>query len=436
MKTDQLELPSILQADPHLRRAHGISLHISFWRLVALVVLLVLPWTAVCGYLLVHTWGNRPNSDPSEGAVGDLPMEEVGVDLLRPVSRGRPGPWGDLVYTRIALELPDEFVFVPPDDAPPVRWYFAGESRAKAVERLRKAGVAPEALKSLDDARKWEEGNAGTWLTPGDPFILGMDPATRYNLYSHLIAAKENSKFVDPYCYREALLGERLRGAKLMPSSVDLFRRLLYSSGSSLKFFADTEPALRQLPGRGERQRFMKAVSRKLTLMAKLRVRSASSVEGLVDYWGVGGRRKDLRPLLQSLTNLDDDCVVDIIHLLPRFVRTNLYTFPNISGDPAVSSQDCFYSAFNFFAEQPDPQFTSLDYVAKVLARDYTGIVNPSQLGDIVFISTDAGTVVHAAAYIADDIVFTKNGASYTQPWVLARIKDLVDIYRRTAKSV
>jgi hypothetical protein len=37
--------------------------------------------------------------------------------------------------------------------------------------------------------------------------------------------------------------------------------------------------------------------------------------------------------------------------------------------------------------------------------------------------------VIHSAVYIADDIMFTKNGRAYAQPWLLMRLKDVVTAY-------
>ena len=38
-------------------------------------------------------------------------------------------------------------------------------------------------------------------------------------------------------------------------------------------------------------------------------------------------------------------------------------------------------------------------------------------------------TAIHAAAYVADDMVFTKNGESCTQPWILMHMQDMIDTY-------
>ena len=36
---------------------------------------------------------------------------------------------------------------------------------------------------------------------------------------------------------------------------------------------------------------------------------------------------------------------------------------------------------------------------------------------------------MHVAVYVADDIVFTKNGFHYTQPWILMHLKDMLETY-------
>ena len=50
-------------------------------------------------------------------------------------------------------------------------------------------------------------------------------------------------------------------------------------------------------------------------------------------------------------------------------------------------------------------------------------------MGDVMFLATPNDAVIHAAVYIADDIVFTKNGESYTQPWILMHMEDMMDTY-------
>ena len=45
------------------------------------------------------------------------------------------------------------------------------------------------------------------------------------------------------------------------------------------------------------------------------------------------------------------------------------------------------------------------------------------------FLLDKNGNAIHSAVYLADDIVFTKNGNNYTQPWMLMHLKDLIAEY-------
>ena len=70
-----------------------------------------------------------------------------------------------------------------------------------------------------------------------------------------------------------------------------------------------------------------------------------------------------------------------------------------------------------------------------MLKKDYYEIYEPTQLGDLVLVTTPDEKVVHAAAYIADDIVFTENGHHPTQPWVFMHLSDMVEAYAAGALS-
>jgi hypothetical protein len=50
-------------------------------------------------------------------------------------------------------------------------------------------------------------------------------------------------------------------------------------------------------------------------------------------------------------------------------------------------------------------------------------------LGDLLILTSQDGSPVHAASFLADDIYFTKNGVSLGQPWILMRLSDLLETY-------
>ena len=49
--------------------------------------------------------------------------------------------------------------------------------------------------------------------------------------------------------------------------------------------------------------------------------------------------------------------------------------------------------------------------------------------GDLIFLLCPDDSPLYAAVYIADDVVFTKNGGNYRQPWILMAWADLVARY-------
>jgi hypothetical protein len=49
--------------------------------------------------------------------------------------------------------------------------------------------------------------------------------------------------------------------------------------------------------------------------------------------------------------------------------------------------------------------------------------------GDIIMFTKPDGSIIHSCVFIADDIVYTKNGASPNAPWILMSLSDVVAFY-------
>jgi hypothetical protein len=388
-----------------------------------ITLLMVAPWLIVAALLAAMSLGVRFERGRTTAAD---PSSAVPTDAY--VVAGKAGRWGQLEYRPIKVDLPDEFVFVPPPDQPPVRWFFHGFTKEKALEFLQSSGITA-AQKALIEKAAWKPETEGVSVEPGDEFILGLSPSARAAIYLRLVEFDENTRQIDPVWFRTGQVDDRLKDCGLSDKSVALLKSLLYPQGQSLMLFADFEPALRQLPNDDERKLFMNAVSRKRTLLAGLHVTPDSNMEAIIDYWGVNGRKKNVAPLLRALHH-EGDAKVNIVCLLPDFPRDHIYMHPfSNSADGAGPKQDCFWSAMNFFNDPTDNRVNDMNYLRDLLKSDYTQINQPTQLGDVVFLETAAQTVIHAAAYIADDIVFTKNGESYTQPWIFMHMEDMMDTY-------
>ena len=55
--------------------------------------------------------------------------------------------------------------------------------------------------------------------------------------------------------------------------------------------------------------------------------------------------------------------------------------------------------------------------------------------GDIVAFLDGEGNLFHTVVYIADDLVFSKNGVSAMAPWTLMQLDDVKSYYRGRSEN-
>jgi hypothetical protein len=242
-----------------------------------------------------------------------------------------------------------------------------------------------------------------------------------------LAESPTNDFQVWPYTFRPGAFDEWFENSGVSAAQQALIKRLTYQRGPAM-CFSDLREVLMQVPEEKERQAITQALSRRTGLLVKLRINQKSDLEKLTEYWSKGGRAKDVGALLESLSKVPGGTTIDIAHLLPSFVRTRLNTFPEPVSNPKGLRPDCYWTAMNFFKNPPDPLYANDAIWRKDLAENYTQVEEPS-FGDLLFMVRADGVPYHAAVYIADDIVFTKNGANHRQPWLLMRVEDMIARY-------
>ena len=74
-------------------------------------------------------------------------------------------------------------------------------------------------------------------------------------------------------------------------------------------------------------------------------------------------------------------------------------------------------------------------FALKHLKEDYYVIQDDFQLGDIVAFSDNDGNLFHVAVFLADNLVFGKNGSSYLAPWSILPMERLRGHYIENADS-
>jgi hypothetical protein len=266
-------------------------------------------------------------------------------------------------------------------------------------------------------------------VNPDNDLVLSLSPQTRAKLYHELGRNNGNEHMRFPFCYPKNAFEETFAAEKISPATTALVKQLLYARGD-LQCFSDYELVLLQIKDKPEQMRLLSALSSQSAVMAGVRIRPDTDIDKLLGYWAWPGgiRIKDVQPLLDSLKSVPDGRV-GLVYLLPQFARQRLYTFPMPSrpGDPAM---DCHWSTMNFFNEVPDDHFTDPAYTVKYLEANYYQIANPTKYGDIIlFLDGNSNNAIHSAVYLADDLVFTKNGNNMAQPWMIMHLKDLTTKY-------
>jgi hypothetical protein len=376
--------------------------------------------------ITLKEWGPSHSSEQQPGTAGHASAKTAFSGQNRePFFQGHPGPWGHLEYARINIEPPDEFI--SPDGQVPEkeRWFFAGYTRTKLLALFNTSGLTPPQRSELLNNAPWQEDTNGIFVTPGDKLILDMSPEARTQIYSVLAESPQNDFQFWPCVFRNGGINDWFQDSGLSDTTLALVKRLVYRRGSAL-CFSDVPEVTSRISSVVERRRLEKTLSRNSTILMKLRVGPSTDVQALMAYWVKDGRHKDIEPLLTSLTMVPGGMTIDVVHLLPPFARKHLNTYPDPS--PSDHAPDCYWSAMNFFNDPPDDRYYDDAAWRAELQRDYSVVTNATY-GDLVFLLRPDSSPIHAAVYIADDVVFTKNGANYRQPWMLVKMEDLMARY-------
>lgn len=344
----------------------------------------------------------------------------------------RVGPWGTLMTRDIELERPVEYLTDEVANPQPEVWAFSGMKLDAVKALFAKNGVAGEPFAEAFAPGNVSETSAGTELRPSEKFILSLGADSRRKLYLALAGLNANIYLDYPYIFPGDVVESIYNDQRLNPEDVALFKQLLYLNGGAHQL-GDYQFMLGKIPTKERRVAMARSMSRQSAVLVRLAIRPDTDIDKIAGYWGnmPNVHFTDLRPLMESLKQLPEGGNVSLLYLLPKFARDRLYTFPlpPQAGEPTM---DCHWSTFNFSNETPDNRFNDPNFAVQYIRQNFFQIAEPSLYGDVVLLMNDKQEVKHSAVYLADDIVFTKNGNNYRQPWMLMRIPDLLATYPST----
>ena len=361
---------------------------------------------------------NQPSA-----TVVDAPVLEAPKPMLTKV-----GPWGQLEYFEVMLEAPAELIQAHQPPSIRTRWFFGKTKSDEVVELIQKLNLPNGLAEKLTDKNRWLETDGDVTIFPKVEDLENIPPEARATLYKTLSKWQENNYHVEPEILYGATPEEAFKEFNISPAILKFVSKTSYSYGTTI-LFADTPAILSLAESDDERLRILRALSRTPSLFAKL-ILKAAQPEALTEYWKKGFRFKDTSTLLASMQLYNGTFKVDIVHLLPANIRKILYTFP----DPTLSRSgylpDCHWSSLNFFNNEPLERLSDPVQATAYTLENFSKVAPPYELGDVIFFTdTQTGDAYHSCVYIADDIVFTKNGRSPIQPWILMKMEQVKAVY-------
>jgi hypothetical protein len=339
------------------------------------------------------------------------------------------GPWGELITRDIELERPAEFLTGEVSKPVPETWTFNNMNPDQVKALLSKTGLTAAQVDAALAPGTVHADNSGTVLAPTMDFLFSMDAAARAKLCLALAGSGVNLYLDYPFIFPGGTIESIYADTRLHPDDVVLLKRLVYENGNAWQL-SDYPALMCQIPTVERRVAMAKVLSRQSAVLAGLVIKPDTDIDKIAAYWGniPNVRFTDVRPMMEALKALPDGGNLSLFYLLPKFARDRLYTFP-LPPQPGDPTMDCHWTTFNFSNETPDNRFNNPSFAVDYIRKNYYQISAPSLCGDILLLMNSRNEVKHSAVFLADDLVFTKNGNNYRQPWMIMHIPDLLATY-------
>ncbi len=308
-------------------------------------------------------------------------------------------------------------------------WKFPGQDSQSIQALLGSVGLTEAQIAALSDPSHLTAVDGAVEIRPPFDLVIGLDQPVRVRLYELLKEDNEANIYQFPYVLDALWFEEAGMINGVRPGVVDLVRKLSYLE-EAVPVFSDMPLLLAVIQEPREQLLVVRSMLRERSLAVRLCLDEGSDLNSLAAYWSAGGRNRDIMPILESALNTDGVDRLDIAHLLPPLARMLLYTYPNPRMAVGTMRPDCFWTTANFFKYDPSDRYLDVSAFEKTLTMSYEEIVGPPSFGDAVMIvNGDTQIPLHACNYLADGLVFTKNGRSFSRPWVIDSLENVMAGY-------
>lgn len=340
----------------------------------------------------------------------------------------RPGPWGEVYYTPFTIAAPEELLPLRKLEENGTRWMVPNAHYSDVERLLESTGMPASVQAELMEPDVLVQNPQGMEIRPAAKTLLALPAAARKKLYQALLQYPENRGQIT-FIHKDTL-GDRFGNSPSGEHTLMLFKQLCCEHGDYL-VFSGLSVVLAQLPTYEEKRDFMRGLTSQRTLTMRLRIKQGMDINALANYWGKGIKGTDVRTIFESIADAPNGGTLGIVTLLPPLPSSQMFVYPmpdNPLNGPAPL-RDCHWTSFNFFNDVADQQMSDPAHFMQKLKEDYIPAAGDPRYGDIALFSKPSGNIVHSAVYLADDILYTKNGATFTYPWMLETLPDLLKQY-------
>jgi hypothetical protein len=339
-----------------------------------------------------------------------------------------PGPWGEIEYHYLYLEASAELVSAFKTPSTVSRWSFPNQTKDQVRDVLFGIGTSADLVNYWVSNCAIEQPDSFHILPPLS-HLETLNPEYRARLYQVLSNSDSNPFHKDPVYITSGDVRDFLRNTDIRKEHAEWFEKMCYFRGAAL-CFSDVAGLLAKAQSDSEARRLFRFCSRTRTLVARLRLSPSTDHTSLNDYWSKGGRRKDVLTMLKSVAEAPGADHLDLVHLLPALPRKLINSYPPLELAMHGRMPDCHWSSLNFFNYEPREYYLDTRLAASYVLENFVQIAAPYRFGDVLFfMDATLSKAFHSCVFIADDIVFTKNGDNAANPWILSHLSDLEQIY-------
>lgn len=347
----------------------------------------------------------------------------------------KPGPWGKLRCFYIFLEAPMEMVesFPLPPSKP--RWSFPESEFPKLADLFKRAGLPEKFAATLLNPQNCAVEDGFVHLFPAVADVEAMTPTMRDVIYTELAKSEENEFYCHPVRMTTDTVDEWFRSSGLRPELIVKIREMSYRKVDCLAF-SDLSVMMNYAASNLEARKIYKACTRTRALMVHMELKENANLSELLNYWtlGPGLQRKDIEPIMRAIIETDGVDRLGLSHVLPALPRKLIYTYPGPEYARQGVFPDCHWTSLNFFNYEPHEYLLDSRMAANLVLEKFDPVKPPYRYGDILFFMENTAAF-HSCVYLADDMVFTKNGRNALSPWVIMKIPEVqkLYIYNRTS---